>query len=92
MHNELTIALQLASIDLAFARAEIAAEGQSSEMLERVAFHLDEVSQRLGAIARSLDSAASEFSFDLVIEAEPAHPTIPGELVNQRLSRRGCQS
>ncbi len=47
--------LELASIELAYARLEIRYADQSDEVLNRIAFHLDEMKQLLTELARRFE-------------------------------------
>ena len=49
--------IELAGIDLAYAQLEIACADESGEMLERIGFHLNEVSRRLSELTQSVDEA-----------------------------------
>ena len=58
MTNEAKSLIELASVDLAYAQLELACAEQSSELLDRIRFHLNEVSRRLSELTQSVNDAA----------------------------------
>jgi hypothetical protein len=57
MLKEAKSLIELASIDLAYAQLEIACADGSSKMLDRIGFHLNEVSRRLSELTQSVNAA-----------------------------------
>ena len=57
MLKEAKSLIEVASIDLAYAQLEIACADGSSEMLDRIGFHLNEVSRRLSELMKCIDEA-----------------------------------
>jgi hypothetical protein len=55
MPNEAKRLIDLASIDLGYAQLEIAYADQSSEMLERIRFHLNDLKGRLSELTQSIE-------------------------------------
>ncbi len=60
MRRELRRLAQLAAIDLAYARAEVAYAEDFGDAQERMAFHLDEASRRLAALAKAFDNQGDD--------------------------------
>ncbi len=58
MPNEAKSLIELASVDLTYAQLEIVYADQPSELLERIGFHLSEVSRRLSELIKSVNDAA----------------------------------
>ncbi len=68
MLKETKSLIEVASIDLAYARLEIAYADQPSEMLDRIGFHLNEVSRHLSELTQYVN--ATELSKEDITVAE----------------------